>query len=105
MKNEIPLHYVSVEWLHEILNEPVRLYYELDPGRCERRKVEVYRDGTLQAADASQGHGTTFLAWEPHPPQAKIEADPQFRVCKITAQEFDVIWNRAKQADLQPSAK
>jgi hypothetical protein len=104
MKNEISLHYVSVEWLHNTPSEPVHLYYELDADRYERRKVEVYRDGTLHLASASHGQGSTFLAWEPHPPKAEIEADPEFRVREITAQEFDAIWSHARQADLQPVA-
>ncbi len=104
MKNEIALHYVSVEWLHSTPSEPVHLYYELDTDRYERRKVEVYRDETMNSASESHGQGSTFLAWEPHPSQAEIEADSEFRVREITAQEFDAVWNRASQPDLQPVA-
>ncbi len=105
MKNETPLHYVSVEWFHSTPSEPVHLYYELDADRCERRKLEVYRDGTMHSASASFGQGSTFLAWEPHPSQSEIEANPEFRVREITAREFDAIWDRARQADLQPVAR
>ena len=104
MKNEIALHYVFVEWLHDMLNEPVHLYYELDADRYEHRKVEVCRDGTLHSASAAHGQDSTFLAWEPHPPLSEIEANSDFHVCEITAQEFDAVWNRARQADLQPVA-
>lgn len=98
------MHYVAVEWLHDALDQPVHLYYELGADRYERRKVEEYRDGRMHAADGSHGQGSTFLSWEPHPPVAEIEADPEFRLRQMTAQEFEGIWLRAKQRDLQPVA-
>lgn len=90
-----PMHYVAVEWIHTALDEPVYLYYELDADRCERRKVEEYRDETQHSADANHGQGSTFLSWEPHPPLKEINANPQFRVRKITAQEFEQVWGRS----------
>ncbi|MDQ2688045.1 MAG: hypothetical protein M3Y28_09290 [Armatimonadota bacterium] len=97
------MHYVAVEWLHLTPNEPTRLYYELDSERYERRKVEEYRDGTFHSASAAHGQGTPFLAWEPHPPLAEIEADPQFRAREINAQEFERVWARAIEGALQPA--
>ncbi len=102
MKNENPLRYVFVDWLHTAPDEPVHLYYELDADRYERRKVEEYRDGTLHTADASHGQGSTFLAWEPHPTLVEITEDPQFRVREVTVQEFEWVWSRARHAELQP---
>ncbi len=87
---------LSVEWLHTTPDEPVHLYYELDADRYEHRKVEEYRNGTMHSADASHGQGSTFLSWEPHPLQSEIEADPEFRVHKMTAQEFEGIWSLRK---------
>lgn len=72
--------------LNTALDEPVRLFYELGLDRYERRKVEEYRDGAMHSADASGGQGTTFLSWEPPPPQSEIEADPEFRVQEMRAQ-------------------
>ena len=97
-------HYILVEWLHTMPSEPIRLYYELDQERYERRKVEEYRDGTLHSADASHGQGSTFLAWEPRPPVAEFEQDPQFRVLEVTAQEFERIWQQAAFRVLEPAA-
>ncbi len=89
------MEYIAVEWMHTAPDEPVYLYYELDADRHERRKVEEYRDGTQHSADATRGQSSTFLSLEPHPPLAEIAADPQFRVRKITAQEFEHIWDRS----------
>ena len=98
------MQYISVEWIHTLPDEPVFLYYELDADRHEQRKVEEYRDGTLIAADAAHGPGSTFLAWEPHPPLADIEADPQFRVRQISPQAFERVWNQARLVNMQPAA-
>ncbi len=97
-------HYLCIEWLHTAPDEPVRLYHELDAERYERRKVEEYRDGTLHSADALHGQGSTFLAWEQHPLVAEIEQDPQFHVSKLTAQDFERVWQRAASHAVEPAA-
>ena len=96
--------HLLVEWIHHEPNEPVRLYHELDLNRCERRKVEEYRDGTLYSADAVHGQGNTFLAWEPLPEASEIAKDPQFRVSELTAQEFEQVWQQADRRVLDPVA-
>ncbi len=96
--------YLLVEWLHTAPNEPVRLYYELDLDRHERRKVEEYRDGTLHSADALHGQGNTFLAREPHPPASEIQKDPQFRVSELSAPEFEQVWQKANRRVLEIAA-
>ena len=97
-------HYLLVDWVHNAPNEPIRLYYELDSNRRELRKVEEYRDGTLHSADASHGQGNTFLAWEPHPPIAEIQKDPQFRVSELAPQEFEQVWQKANRRALETAA-
>lgn len=96
--------HIAVEWVHALPDEPVHLYYELDAERYEHRKVEEYQDGSLNAADATHGQGSTFLAWEPHPPFADTQADSQFRLRQTTQQAFEKVWERARQARLQPTA-
>ena len=102
MRNDI--HYITVEWLHALPSEPVQLYYELGTDRYERRKVEVYRDGTTHTASITHGQGMTFLAWEPHPLQNEIEADPQFRVSELKAQDFEHFWEQATLRVLETAA-
>ncbi len=101
---ENTLHYVAVDWLHDLPNEPVTLFYELDTERHEHRKVEKFRNGTLHAAGPLHGEETTFLAWEPHPSLSGINADPQFRAREISRQEFTVIWNSASRTSMLTAA-
>jgi hypothetical protein len=54
------MRYQKVLWHHELADEPVVLYSEIDAG-FEVRKVEVYRDGRLDYADGSASTGTTGL--------------------------------------------
>ena len=91
------MYYVAVEWIHTTPDEPIQLYYELDTDRHERRKIEVYRDGTTHSADAAHGQGSTFLSWEPHPSLAEINADPQFLAHEIAVQDFEHLWNQASR--------
>lgn len=91
------MRYIAVDWKHTLPDAPVRLYYELNADWQEQRKVEEYRDGVLHSADAHRGQGTTFLAWEPHPTLAEINADPQFAARETTQGEFERLWERAPQ--------
>ena len=52
--------YQEVRWHHDLPEEPVVLYSEIDSG-FEVRKVEVYRDGRHDYADRSHSTGTTML--------------------------------------------
>jgi hypothetical protein len=53
--------YLKVRWHHELPDEPVWLFSELDDERYEVRKVEVYRNGTRTYADAERRSGTSML--------------------------------------------
>ena len=65
--------YLKVEWKHDIDDEPVMLYSELDDHRMELRKVEIYRDGRADTADRESRSGTTKLSIEPLPPIDEID--------------------------------
>jgi uncharacterized protein DUF6881 len=86
--------YQQVRWHHDLADEPVLLYSEIDAG-FEVRKVEVYRDGRLDYADGSRSTGTTMLGEKLMPGVAEINEDPQFSAAVITAAEFERVWQRA----------
>ena len=50
--------YQKVLWHHDLPDEPVEIYSEIDSG-YEAREVEVYRDGRHDYADRSRSTGTT----------------------------------------------
>lgn len=91
--------YVKVQWLHEFAEEPVELFSELDGDRYEVRKVEVYRDGRLDWADASRQTNSIGLGEAPVPDLEEINVQEEFRAKSITAAEFAAVWARARRTE------
>ena len=87
--------YFACRWQHDLPDEPVELYGELDEQRWQLRKVEVFRDGrTVILGPNDIEQGATALDEAPVPPFSEIAADPQFEPREITAEEFEAIWRR-----------
>ena len=71
------------------------LYSEIDDVGVETRKVEVYRDGRKDYADASHSTGTTVLGETTMPTMKEIAEQPEFSPDAIEQEEFDEVWRRA----------
>ena len=91
----LPLRYIRVDWLHDDVNEPISMYSELDDSSWELRKVEVFRDGRMGFADASEALDSTWLGLLPVPAIDEIARSPEFMPSEITRDEFDRVWNQA----------
>jgi hypothetical protein len=90
------MDYLACKWHHENDGYPIELYSELDVGRWEVRKVEVFRDGRMQFADAHSSSGDTRLGLMPVPQVAEIAANPEFTPSVVDQATFEAIWQRAK---------
>jgi hypothetical protein len=86
------MNYIRVQWLHETPEAPVLAVSELDDHRWERRKVEVFADGSKGYAMKGEERGGTRLGLVPLPPFDEIAADPQFLPEEITEEEFEAVW-------------
>jgi hypothetical protein len=88
------MKYIKVKWLHSNPDEPVLLYSELDKDRWETRKVEVFADGRMGFASATEATPSTGtrLSIEPLPTLNEIARDPQFQPVEITKDEFEKLW-------------
>jgi hypothetical protein len=93
------MKYIKVKWVHDLPDEPVWLYSELNDDSWETRKVEIFRDGTAGFASQAEIAGTTRLSVEPLPPLGEIALDPQFEPVEIDPREFEDVW--AKRFDRQ----
>jgi hypothetical protein len=87
------MRYIRVKWIHTLPDEPTLLYSEVDDGGWERRKVEIYPDGTAGYAGPGESFGSTLLGEVPFPPLDEIAADPQFEPCEISRGEFEQVWS------------
>ena len=71
------------------------LWSEVGDDGYERRKVDEYRDGRLDFADAAHQRGTTWLGDQPMPSLDLINEDPEFTGAAITPDAFETAWRRA----------
>ena len=88
------MQYIKVRWVHSHSDEPVWLYSELDEGRWETRKIEIFPDGTTGFAGPDEAAGTSELGVEPLPAIEEIASDPQFVPEEVQRQEFEELWAR-----------
>jgi hypothetical protein len=88
---------VKVRWIHELPDEPVLLYSEIDDQRTELRKVEEYRDGRLDAVNAVSHTGSMVLSATAMPSLAEINAQSEFHGEPMSEDELEQVWDRAWQ--------
>ena len=90
------VRYQVCEWRHDLEDEPIRIWSEIDTDGWEIRKVEIYRDGLVDIAtfvdDVLFETGSSGLSAAPVPDVAEINCDPQFSATPRTAAEFEAIW-------------
>lgn len=86
------MEYIDVLWKHQVEHDPVRLLSELDASRIERRKLEFFKDGTVDAADGNVETERTRLSVEAVPSLGDINRDPQFEGSTITREAFEAQW-------------
>lgn len=84
--------YLHVSWVHDLEDEPIIIYSEIDNLRIENRKVEVYIDDSFGLASKEIEFGGTKLSSEPYPLIEEIAADPQFLPKEISKEGFEEIW-------------
>ncbi|MBN3794272.1 hypothetical protein G3N99_04600 [Burkholderia sp. Ac-20392] len=90
------MNYNCVKWIHSIPSEPIIIYSELDEGRWEIRKVEVYADGRMGYACQLESAGGSGLSKEPIPSLDEISSDSQFKPIEINGSEFERVWSAAQ---------
>ncbi len=86
------MEYFKATWIHDLDEEPILFYSELDNSRNEVRKVEIYRDESFGLADSSFEFGGAKLGLEPVPSINEINSDPEFIAQIISKEEFEEVW-------------
>ncbi len=91
------MRYIDVGWLHDDDTEPVRLLSEIDADGYEVRKIEIYRDGRAEYADAERSTGNAILGEREVPADNEIAADGQFRLNPTTGDQFERAWRVVRE--------
>ncbi|WP_216893588.1 DUF6881 domain-containing protein [Nocardia alni] len=87
----------EVRWHHDFDDEPVDLFSEIGDDDYEVRKVDVYRDGHMEWADATHETATIELGQAPTPAPEEIDADAEFTAVRIEVAEFETMWSAARE--------
>ena len=87
------MKYVRLKWNHTNPDEPVWIFSELDSDGKEVRKIECFRNGFCDVANASVSSGTAALMTLPLPDLKQLaRRDPEFTPVEITREEFEEVW-------------
>ena len=84
--------YIEVAWLHNAVDEPIRLVSELDEGAYEVRKIEFFRTGVVGFAGNGLSANGTRLGELPVPSLVEINKDAQFKGVAIESTAFEELW-------------
>ena len=87
---------MRVAWIHDLDGEPVTLLSEIINGE-EVRKVEIYRDGHADFADATRATGSTQLSETRMPSIEEVAEQEEFIPDEIDADTFDTVWQAATE--------
>ena len=77
---------------------PVEILSEFDSAGWERRKVELFADGSFGFASRSESMGGSELALIPCPPDSDVVDEREFQISELSQVEFEAAWSRARQA-------
>jgi hypothetical protein len=91
------MQYSRLQWNHSSPAEPKEILSEYDEDGWERRKVEMFPDGSVRFASGTESVGGSKLSLIPRPPDSEVVAEPEFRVFAMTGEEFERAWARAHE--------
>jgi hypothetical protein len=97
--------YLYAKWKDAPADSPVEYYSEVDAGRWETRKVEIFADGRAGYASAAGSALDTRLAIVPLPAIAEIASQSEFEARPIDASEFEDVWKRATRMEQFDTSK
>ena len=92
------MKYIRLKWNHTNPDEPVYIFSELDDRGKEIRKIECFRNGFCDIADADRRSGAAALTTLPLPDLKVLTRDPEFKGTEISREEFENIWITRKYA-------
>ena len=92
------MRYIDVTWKHDFEDEPVRLISEIGKDNFEVRKIEIFKDGTVDYAESYDKDTGTMLGIAEVPSICEINSQDEFQGAEINKTEFDELWSRYCQS-------
>ena len=93
----VAMRYSKLIWRHDSPTEPTRIISEYDANGWERRKVEIFADGSVAFASSNETVGGARLSEIRCPADDEV-LSPEMNVVAITADEFEREWDSARRA-------
>ena len=93
------MRYSRLQWTHSSMTEPVEILSEHDEQGWERRKIEVFRDGSMGFASSSESVRGSKLSVIPCPPDEEVLDEPEFRIFEMAKAEFERAWDKARKVN------
>ncbi|SFT02600.1 DUF6881 domain-containing protein [Marininema halotolerans] len=86
------MEYIKAKWIHDLKNEPIFYYMEVDPEGYEKRKIVLYEDEKVEYASEEVEKGA-FLSPVPVGTVEEIDSDPECEAERISHKEFNEMWS------------
>ena len=85
--------------MHRDPKYPVELWSEIDDGRWEIRKIDVFLDGTMQIASQESENKDARIGLIPTPELDKLNADGEFEAIYVGRDDFNALWHKALRSN------
>lgn len=92
------MQYSRLAWRHSSPTEPIEILSEYDDNGWERRKIELFADGSIGYANELESVGGSQLSLIQRPPDEDVVHEPEFCVTEMTKPEFEAAWKHAHSA-------
>lgn len=89
------MRYHKVTWHHDFPDLPVVFWIQADENHDEIRKIEEYRNGSMDIAGPDIETGRALRSTIRMIPAAEIEAEGPFSILEVEAEQFDALWKQA----------
>ena len=91
------MEYILIERIHDEIDEPNKIYSEIDRDRMECRRVEFYPTGMCFAYGEEHGH-EEVLNQEPFPVDLhELETDEDTMARPVNRMVFREVWEHAAE--------
>jgi hypothetical protein len=98
------MKYIRLKWNHTNPDEPVYIFSEVEDDGKEVRKIECFRNGFCDIADADRRSGAAALTTLPLPDLKVLTRDPEFKGVEIPRDEFEEVWTTRQYHPPEPEA-